>query len=118
MRVPGMRTPTPFRDKEGTHPGRISRMRNVITPMRSAVRQQAKPEGNHGNASLLSGCRNLKKRTPARPTANGKATRLRAQRITGWTGQADERLTYPPRKGADVRLVGSARKIEEACEGD
>lgn len=83
-------TPRPRRTK-GTHPSRISLLRNVEIPMRSgwwSIRPVSQSQ-ERPNSSVGTG--RSKKRTPA--------AERHGEYITRWIGQ------YPTRKGADVDLV-------------
>src|SRR5438034_610861 len=81
------RTPRP-RSREGTLPSRSSKVRNMITPMRSE-RNPSKPTAR--TAEFLSGCRKVQEAKASRRKATGIHNRLDRE--------------YPTRKGADVDLV-------------
>src|SRR3982751_2038094 len=72
----------------GTHPERISLMRNVLTPMRSAVMAVSQPQGRPKPSAGMGG---IEKRKPA--------AERQGETITRRIGQ------YPTRKGADAILV-------------
>jgi hypothetical protein len=93
------RTPIP-RSRKGTHPSRVSKVRNMITPMRSRA-ISSKPTVR--TAEFLSGNRMLQKANASSRKATGIHNRLDRE--------------YPSRKGADVEQEASPTEKVKSPNG-